>query len=101
MTDLHLEVHIKSLRTLPTLHQSDEEGNLIYLGQCLPRSFQGNQAIPHASTCLHSPNIRKTFHVIYRAMDQSLEALLAQNNDQGHEQAIYCLSRKMIGAEHH
>ena len=33
-------------------------------------------------------------------MDYSLEALLAQNNDQWHEQTIYCLSRTMTGAEH-
>ena len=33
-------------------------------------------------------------------MYHSLGALLAQNNDQGHEQAIYYLSRTMIGAEH-
>ena len=33
-------------------------------------------------------------------MDHSLGALLAQNNDLGHEQAMYCLSRNMIGAEH-
>jgi len=31
-------------------------------------------------------------------MDHSLGALLAQNNDQNHEQAIYYLSRTMIGA---
>jgi len=34
-------------------------------------------------------------------MDHSLEALLAQNNDQNHEQAIYYLSRTMIGVERH
>ena len=34
-------------------------------------------------------------------MDHSLGALLVQNNDQGHEQAIYYLSRTMIGDEHH
>ena len=33
-------------------------------------------------------------------MDHSLGALLAQNNEQGHEHAIYYLSRTMIGAEH-
>ena len=32
--------------------------------------------------------------------DHSLGALLAQNNDQNHEQEIYYLSRTMIGAEH-
>ena len=33
-------------------------------------------------------------------MDHSLEALLAQNNDQGHKQAIHYLSGTMIGAKH-
>jgi len=33
-------------------------------------------------------------------MDHSLRVLLAQNNNQGHKQAIYYLSRTMIGAEH-
>jgi len=33
-------------------------------------------------------------------MDHSLGALLAQNNDQGHEQVIYYMSRAMIRAEH-
>ena len=33
-------------------------------------------------------------------MDHSLGALLAQNNDQNHEETIYYLSRTMIGAEH-
>ncbi|XP_020250194.1 uncharacterized protein LOC109827598 [Asparagus officinalis] len=33
-------------------------------------------------------------------MDHSLGALLGQNNDQGQEQAIYYLSRTMMGGEH-
>jgi len=33
-------------------------------------------------------------------MDYSLGTLLAQNNDQGYEQAIYYLSITTIGAEH-
>jgi len=33
-------------------------------------------------------------------MDHPLGALLAQNNDQNREQAIYYLSRIMIEAEH-
>jgi len=32
-------------------------------------------------------------------MDHSLGALIAQKNDEGHEQAIYYLSRTLIGAE--
>ena len=33
-------------------------------------------------------------------MDHSLGVLLAQINDQNHEQAIYYLSRTMIATEH-
>jgi len=35
----------------------------------------------------------KSFLIYVRVMDHSLGALLAQNNDHGHEQAIYYLSR--------
>ena len=49
---------------------------------------------------LIAPVSEKPFLIYVRAMDHSLGALLAQNNDQGHEQAIYYLSRTMIGAEH-
>jgi hypothetical protein len=49
---------------------------------------------------LAAPVSGKPFLIYVRAMDHSLGALLAQNNDQGHEQAIYYLSRTMIGAEH-
>jgi len=42
----------------------------------------------------------KPFLIYVRAIDHSLGDLLAQFNDQGHEQAIYYLSRTMIGAEH-
>ena len=40
----------------------------------------------------------KPFLIYVRAIDHSLGA---HNNDQGHEKAIYYLSRIMIGAEHH
>jgi len=42
----------------------------------------------------------KSFMLYIRAMDHSLGVLLAQNNDQNHEQEIYYLSRTMIGVEH-
>ena len=41
---------------------------------------------------LTAPVSRKPFLIYVRAMDHSLGALLAQNNDQVHEQAIYYLS---------
>jgi len=49
---------------------------------------------------LAAPVSEKPFLIYVRAMDHSLRALLAQNNDQEYEQAIYYLSRTMIGAEH-
>src|SRR5436853_6794569 len=33
-------------------------------------------------------------------MEHSLGALLAQHNDEGHDQAIYYLSRALLGAKH-
>jgi len=50
---------------------------------------------------LVAPVLGKSFLLYVRAMDHFLGALLAQNNDQNHEQTIYYLSRKMIGVEHH
>jgi len=99
-TGLNSKIHIESFRTLPSLHQADEEGSLFYLGQYLPRSVRGNQAIPYTTTYPCSFTLGKPFLIYVQAMDHSLGALRAQNNDQGHEQAIYYLSRTMIGAEY-
>jgi len=32
MTGVHPEIHIESIKTLPTFHQADEKKSLIYLG---------------------------------------------------------------------
>ena len=60
MTGLHPEIYIEPFRTLPALHQADEEGSLVYLGQCLPRSVRENQTIPHAPTYPRSSSVRET-----------------------------------------
>jgi len=49
---------------------------------------------------LVAPVSGKPFMLYVRAMDHSLGSLLAQCNDQNHEQVIYYLSRTMIEAEH-
>ena len=41
--------------------------------------------------------LEKSFLLYVRAMNHSLGTLLAQNNDEGYEQAIYYLSRTLIG----
>src|SRR4051812_17437411 len=46
------------------------------------------------------PTQGKSFFLYVRSMKHSLGALLAQKSDEGHEQAIYYLSRTMVGAEH-
>jgi len=51
------------------------------------------------SPVLVSPTSGKLFLLYVKFMDHSLGALLAQKNDEGHEQAIYYLSRTLIGAE--
>ena len=48
-----------------------------------------------------APTSGKPFLLYVNCMDHSLGALLAQKNDDGHEQAIYCLSKTLIGAESH
>src|SRR5256886_3233891 len=49
---------------------------------------------------LVAPVAGKPFLLYVRSMDHSLGALLAQHNDEGYEQAIYYLSRTLLGAEH-
>jgi len=49
---------------------------------------------------LVAPASRQPFLLYVWVMHHSLGALLAQNNDQNHKQAIYYLSRTMIGAEY-
>ena len=49
---------------------------------------------------LVAPVSEKPFMLYIRVTDHSLGALLAQNNDQNHEHAIYYSSKKIIGAKH-
>ena len=49
---------------------------------------------------LTTPVSEKPFLIYVQGIGHSLGALLAQNNDQRYEQAIYYLSRTMIGAEY-
>ena len=45
-----------------------------------------------------APTSGKPLLLYVKAMDHSLGALLAQKDDNGHEQVIYYLSRTLIGA---
>ena len=48
---------------------------------------------------LVAPTSGKPFLLYVKVMDHSLGGLLAQKDDDGHKQAIYYLSRTLIGAE--
>ena len=84
---------------MPTLLQVDEEMCLLRMGQTLPTSVRGNQSLSFEPPVLAAPVSGKPFLIYIRAMDHSLGALLAQNDDAGYEQGIYYLSRTLQGAE--
>jgi len=65
-----------------------------------PEAFEEIKEYLTHPPVLVAPVSEKPFLLYVHVMDHSLGALLAQNNDQNHEQAIYYLSRTMIGAEH-
>jgi len=67
----------------------------------LLKIFRGYQAYLTKPKVLASPIVGKSFLLYVRDMDHSLGALLTHKNDEGAKQAIYYLSRNLIGAESH
>ena len=91
----------KSLKTLPVIHQVMEKGVSFIWDITCQQMFEKIKQYLMCSPVLAVPVSGKPFLIYIRAMDHFLGALLAQNNDQRYEQAIYQLSRTMIRAEHH
>lgn len=52
------------------------------------------------SHVLAAPVLGKLFLLYIRSMEHSLEALLAQHNNQRYKHAIYYMSIIMVGAKH-
>ncbi|XP_020266452.1 uncharacterized protein LOC109841940 [Asparagus officinalis] len=50
---------------------------------------------------LVAPKSGKPFLIYIRATDHALSGLLAQDDENGQEQTVYCLSRTLSGAEPH
>ena len=69
------------------------------MGSSLLGSLRGYQEISHKTSSPSGSHIRETFLLYVKAMDQSLGALLAQKDDNGHKYAVYSLSRTLIGTE--
>jgi len=65
------------------------------------KAFEDIKAYLTKPPILASLVFRKTILTLCKSHDHSLGALLAQKNDKVAEQAIYYLSRILIGAESH
>ena len=63
-------------------------------------AFQDIKSYLTKPPVLAIPTTGKPFILYTRALDYSLGALLAQENDGGKEPALYYLSRMLVGAEH-
>ena len=63
-------------------------------------AFQDIKSYLTKPPVLAVPTTGKPFILYTRALDYSLGALLAQENDGGKEAAPYYLSRMLVGAEH-
>ena len=63
------------------------------------KAFEDIKAYLTKPPIMTSPVLGKPFLLYVRAIDHSLGAILAQKNDEGAEQAIYFLSKTLIGAE--
>ena len=76
-----------------------KKGVVFVLDDACQKTFENIKAYLTKPPVLASPVVGKPFLLYIRAMDHSLGALLAQKNDEGVEQAIYYLSRTLIGVE--
>jgi len=68
-------------------------------GDAYQNAFEDIKTCLSKPPVLVSPVAGKPFLLYVRAMDHSLSALLTQKNDEGTEQAIYYLSKILIGSE--
>ena len=84
---------------MSTIHPAYEKGVSFVWDKACQEAFEDIKEYLTRSLVLVAPTLGKLFLRYVKAMDHSLGALLAQENDEGHEQAIYYLSRTQIGAE--
>jgi len=100
MIGLHSKIHINlSGRCQPFTKLMKKGLSFIWDDACQQAFEETKEYLTHSPVLVASIS-EKSFLLYVRAMNYSLEALLAQNNDHGHERAIYYLSRTMIREEH-
>jgi len=70
----YMEIYIESFSALPILHQTNKEGSVIHLGQCLPKAFEEiKKCLTHTRS--GSSSIRKIFPVICASYGSFLRSL--------------------------
>ena len=74
--------------------------DFVWDGEC-EAVFQDIKSYLTKPPVLAAPTTRKSFILYRRVLNYSLGALLAQENDEGKEDALYYLSRMLVGAAHH
>ncbi|XXG42081.1 hypothetical protein AAC387_Pa01g2429 [Persea americana] len=74
--------------------------DFVWVAEC-EAAFQDIKSYLTKPPVLAAPTTGKPFILYTRALNYSLGALLAQENDGGKETALYYLSRMLVGAEHH
>ena len=85
---------------MPSIFSPDEERCRLCLGCWMWSCISRHQVIPDQASGVGCSHNRKPFILYTRALDYSLGALLAQENDGGKEAALYYLSRMLVGAQH-
>ena len=69
------------------------------MGSSLSRAYEDIKRYLTKPLVLVAPTSGKPFLLYVKATDHSLDALLAQKDDNGHERAIYYPSRTLIGTK--
>src|SRR3954471_9000315 len=85
---------------MPAFQQTDEKRVSFVWDQHCQEAFDEIKRYLTCPPVLVAPVAGKPFLLYVHSMDHSLGALLAQHNDEGYEQAIYYLSRTLLGVEH-
>jgi len=91
-----MKIHRKSLGSLSTTHPAYKKGVSFVWDKACKKAFEDIKEYLTKPPVLVAPTSEKQFSLYVRAIDHSLCDLLTQKNDEGHEHAIYYLSRILI-----
>ena len=94
-----MAVHLEPVRSLPTFLSAEQERRPLRVGRSVPESLRFPQRVTRESSSSRSANRGKASDTVCSSGRNSLGPLLAQKNEEGKENALYYLSRTLVGAE--